>query len=510
MHPFAQEREYTRALNATKLGKLFAKPFVAALSGHLDGIYCLRRHVTFLGISLLDFFLFVCFFLSFLFFFQPDEVNLVLSGDFAGEIRLWNVAQRKSLYRLHAHNSCVRGVCVTPTNDAFLSCSDDKTIKLWRLSSNEHQFVSTSSDQHHYDEYRDDEDADDVNDDDDAADDGGAGKRRKRAGTSMRNAASLADIDEERGYVREATASDIVTSWSGTSAFTDVDHQRSSEIFVTSGTVVNVWDRNRSAPLHTFEWGHDSHTSTKFNPVERSLFATLAADRSIILYDTRAASPLRKCILPMRSNALAWNPMEAFNFTVANEDYNLYSFDMRQLDKARTIHRGHVRAVLSLDYSPTGREIVSGSFDRTIRVFGYDRPRSRAVYHTSRMQRVFAVQFTGDAQYVLTGSEDANLRVWKSDASAPLRVVGGRERRAMSYRNSLRRRFAHMPEIRKIERFQHLPKSITIPAKEEVIVRAAAKRKLENRLAHSHPVREETKRGKKLTVRQKAVNAVQE
>jgi hypothetical protein len=45
LHPFAKEREYTRALNATKLGKLFAKPFVAALSGHLDGVYCLRRHV---------------------------------------------------------------------------------------------------------------------------------------------------------------------------------------------------------------------------------------------------------------------------------------------------------------------------------------------------------------------------------------------------------------------------------------------------------------------------------
>lgn len=435
---------------------------------------------------------------------------MALSGDFAGEVRLWNVAQRKSLYRLHAHNGCVRGVCITPSNDAFLSCSDDKTIKLWRLSANEHQFVggdAYAADAAAVDEYRDDYDVADHDDDDVAA--LADGKRRKRVGSAMRHAAELADEDD-RDFVREATANDIVTSWSGTSAFTDVDHQRSSDIFVTSGTVVHVWDRNRSSPLHQFEWGCDSHTATKFNPVERSLFATLASDRSVILYDTRAASPLRKCVLPMRSNALAWNPMEAFNFSVANEDHNLYTFDMRQLDKARTIHRGHMRAVLSLDYSPTGREIVSGSYDRTLRIFGYDRQRSRAVYHTSRMQRVFAVQFTGDAQYVLSGSDDANVRVWKSDASAPLRVVGGRERRALAYNASLRRRYAHMPEIRKIERFQHLPKSITVPAKEEVIVRAAAKRKLENRLAHSHPVTEERKRGKKLTVREKAVNAVQE
>ena len=37
--------------------------------------------------------------------------------------------------------------------------------------------------------------------------------------------------------------------------------------------------------------------------------------------------------------------MEAFNFTVANEDCNLYTFDMRRLDSARNIHRDHVGAV---------------------------------------------------------------------------------------------------------------------------------------------------------------------
>lgn len=33
-HPFQEAREYTRALNATKLERLFAKPFLANLTGH--------------------------------------------------------------------------------------------------------------------------------------------------------------------------------------------------------------------------------------------------------------------------------------------------------------------------------------------------------------------------------------------------------------------------------------------------------------------------------------------
>lgn len=38
LHPHEQSREYTRALNAVKLTKLFARPFVAQLSSHIDKV----------------------------------------------------------------------------------------------------------------------------------------------------------------------------------------------------------------------------------------------------------------------------------------------------------------------------------------------------------------------------------------------------------------------------------------------------------------------------------------
>ena len=97
--------------------------------------------------------------------------------------------------------------------------------------------------------------------------------------------------------------------------------------------------------------------------VETNILATTADDRSITLFDVRASSPMRsvlpltlhaclgltmpacsKVVLAMRSNRLCWNPMEAFNFTVANEDHNLYTFDMRRLDHAINVHKDHVSA----------------------------------------------------------------------------------------------------------------------------------------------------------------------
>ena len=44
LHPFEAPREYARAMNATKLERIFAKPFLAALDGHKDGVCCMCKH----------------------------------------------------------------------------------------------------------------------------------------------------------------------------------------------------------------------------------------------------------------------------------------------------------------------------------------------------------------------------------------------------------------------------------------------------------------------------------
>ena len=43
LHPFEAAREYTKAMNAVKLERVFAKPFLKSLDGHTDGVYCMRR-----------------------------------------------------------------------------------------------------------------------------------------------------------------------------------------------------------------------------------------------------------------------------------------------------------------------------------------------------------------------------------------------------------------------------------------------------------------------------------
>ena len=51
--------------------------------------------------------------------------------------------------------------------------------------------------------------------------------------------------------------------------------------------------------------------------------------------------------------------------------------------------KDHVAAVMDVAFSPTGEELVSASYDRTIRLWNRAAGHSRDIYHTKRMQRVF-------------------------------------------------------------------------------------------------------------------------
>lgn len=139
--------------------------------------------------------------------------------------------------------------------------------------------------------------------------------------------------------------------------------------------------------------------------------------------------------------------MEAFVFTCANEDYkwdiikdisedsaifprilkyvcfSLYTYDIRKLKTPVNVHMDHVEAVIDVDYSPTGKEFVSGSYDKSIRIFEVNKGHSREVYHTRRMHRLTCVGWSLDSKYVISGSDEMNIRVWKAKASEKLGIV---------------------------------------------------------------------------------------
>lgn len=105
LHPFHKAREYVRALNAVKLERVFAKPFLFSLNDHTDGVKCMSKNT--------------------------KNLSEIVSGSFDGQILLWNVNEKRPIFNISSSHDFVKGLCFSYTGEEFLSCGDDNTINLW-------------------------------------------------------------------------------------------------------------------------------------------------------------------------------------------------------------------------------------------------------------------------------------------------------------------------------------------------------------------------------------------
>jgi DDB1- and CUL4-associated factor 13 len=365
----------------------------------------------------------------------------LVSGAADGTVALWDLPSRSQVAMIPAHTRTVTGIAFdVPSGQSFYSCSDDGYVHRWNIHASSEGSTSHVSER-----------------------------------TTAKQDTPVCPYGP-------------VQSWRITGSVKSIDHHYRDDQFATaSQDAVQLWTSTRTAPLATYNdlWGSsDTVNTVRFHPSETALLAHCSVDRGIGLHDTRTHSALRKTLLQMRSNDLQWNPMEPMIFCVGNEDYNAYTFDMRHLDRPVRIYKGHTAAVMSVAWSPTGREFVTGSYDRTLRIFPINSGTCRDIYHTKRMQRIWTVQYSADHQFIVSGSDDSNLRLWKAVANANLGQATTREESAQQYRQALIRRYQHVPAVRTIVKSRKIPKAIRNQTEQARIQKESAQKKQAQRVKY--------------------------
>ena len=101
------------------------------------------------------------------------------------------------------------------------------------------------------------------------------------------------------------------------------------------------------------------------------------------------------------------------------------------------------------------------------------------------MQRIFSVKWTPDSKYLLSGSDDGNIRLWRANASKREGIKSAAQRQSLEYSEALSERYAHMPEIRRIKRHRHIPKVIKKSGEIKSEQLKSIKRKEENERKHT-------------------------
>ncbi|CEH15598.1 Sof1-like rRNA processing protein (contains WD40 repeats) [Ceraceosorus bombacis] len=456
-HPFDRPREYTRALNASKLERMHAKPFVGACEGHSDGVYSLAL--------------------------DSKRLAFAATGAGDGEIRLWDLSSKTTIKSYYgAHRGIISSLVISPISfPSGLSFASEGSTRNSRLSGR--RLLSAGTDR-----------VVRMWDADPEASRFGGGDEAQRGDADEDEELELTGAGSIRGPNWTQKVEQALSSWTSPTALNSLSHHARDPRFVSASSAIQLWDITRgndsaereSGALRTMEWGAESINCVRFNMAETEVLASAGSDRGIVLYDLRSASPLTKMIMSMRANDIAWSPVEPTTFAVASEDHNVYTFDMRNLKSATQIYKSHVAAVMSVSYSPTGQELLSGSYDRTLRLWNVGSgSRSRDTYHASRMQRIFCSSYTYDNRFVLSGSDDGNLRVWKTRASEKLGIKSGKELAAMEYRDKLREKWNKVGEVGKIDAQRRLPKAITSARKLKGTMLEAERVKEERRRKHT-------------------------
>src|SRR5699024_9630681 len=153
---------------------------------------------------------------------------------------------------------------------------------------------------------------------------------------------------------------------------------------------------------------------TSRNP-KRILFADTAAvyateGNQITGYDTRTGNQEFCITTPTEVNAFALDPLKPTLIAAAQNSGDVRIYDIAYARRSSTyqtptarVIRGHTSPVVDIEYLPNGKKIVTGSQDKTVRIFGNTLTHSQEhIYHNRRMLLVNAICCTSDSEYILS------------------------------------------------------------------------------------------------------------
>lgn len=275
--------------------------------------------------------------------FSPDGRHLAVAfgGEDRGAVSLWNVNDGTRVHDFVGHKSYVYGVTISPDGESLASAGADGTVRLWE--------VATGKPRHILDGY----------------------------------GARIYDVEfSPNGKLVAATNGDhviLADSQSGEKLqiLKSGDNPPSGIAFSPDGRFiawaandeVRMWETATGRPIQTFE-GKVNGNSLSFSKDGRLI---VAGGSSVVLWDVETGEQR----LEIEQNGWSYRPVafspveDAFAFG-DHHGVGLYATSGERLWYDEHAHR---LVVSSVGFSPDGRFLASGSWDKTVRCWRVELPR---------------------------------------------------------------------------------------------------------------------------------------
>lgn len=282
------------------------------------------------------------------------------------------------------------------------------------------------------------------------------------------------------------------TEFTSASSVLDLSDGRGTTFFAATVDGVEMFDTERIRSTSVFRSDRQTRKIV-WHPSLNWLVYGLEGTK-ITGYDTRTAGQTITINANTDFNSLSVDPARKNVFITGLNNGELRTYDTAYIRRAQgafqtpcaKILRGHASPVLDAQYSPNGKNIVTGSLDRTIRVFKNDIHHTQEhIYYTKRMMCVNAVLCTNDNGYVLSGSTDSALRVWKLDPNRSSKLAVRSEQESRAVGNLLKEKYRDVSELAAIKRHKIIPGALRLKMKDRYEHQQAIARREENRKNNS-------------------------
>ena len=116
---------------------------------------------------------------------------------------------------------------------------------------------------------------------------------------------------------------------------------------------------------------------------------------------------------PATLNSVAFSP-DDIHIVSGSEDKSLRLWNTKTGHPTGPPMTGHEKSIYSVAYSPDGKRIVSGSDDKTLRLWDIETGKPIGEPLKGHTEGVYSVAFSPDGKRIVSGSHDKSLRLWDS------------------------------------------------------------------------------------------------
>ncbi|KAG0022509.1 hypothetical protein BGZ80_000080 [Entomortierella chlamydospora] len=342
-------------------------------------------------------------------------------------VRLWDVKTGECDHILKGHEGCVVSVVYSPKGDQIATGGRDETVRLWEIETGKSQqspdshskgvkCVAYSPDCSQIASGSKDETVRlwDV-------------KTGKCCRTLKGHKGIVTSVDYSPGGCQIASGSydrtvrlwgvkdgEFICSFKGhTDIISAVSFSPTGDRIVTSGwdSKVRLWDVKEKQCLYIIEGGRNWVASAMYSP-KGDLVVGGIDDHTVRLWDVNTKKS--RCTLEGHTGGV-WSVAFSHSgdqIASGSDDCKVLLWDINTNECLRALV-GHTKRVICVAYSPTDDMIVSSSEDRTIILWDAASGQRKEVIENQGVVNTVAWKSTTDGTYLVTGSDDASVRLWR-------------------------------------------------------------------------------------------------